>query len=113
MSVTFTAAGMPTSTDVDTFGGELDVNMSNTNAALVCATLGIELEPDWDGEMDAPLFLGRVVMAMALAPSDEGMPSYEHVGPGARMIEGARRPGYVQDRLLALHALAYALVWWC
>jgi hypothetical protein len=109
MTVTFTAAGSP---------DDLDVNMSNRNAALVCQTLGIELDPDWCGEMPALDFQGRVLMALAVAPTDEGMPSYEHVGPGARMIEGARRAGYTQERLGQLHDLAVwaarrdVAVWW-
>lgn len=99
MSVTFYAAGSP---------DDLDVNMSNSNAARVCESLGISLDPDWCGDMPADDFMGRVLMALALSPADEGMPSYEHVtGPGtARMIEGARRPGYLQERLTQLHALA-------
>lgn len=110
MSVTFTASqGAP---------DELDVNMNNRNAAMVCEALGIELDPDWCGEMDAADFQGRVLMALALSPADEGMPSYEHAGPGARMVEGARRPGYLQERLGQLHELAAwavghgAEVWW-
>jgi hypothetical protein len=109
MSVTFTAQGAP---------DDLDVNMNNRNAAFVADALGFSLDPDWCGEMTAGDFQGRVVLALALAPSDEGMPSYEVAGPGARMIEGARRPGYLQDRLTALHALAAwavdhgAQVWW-
>lgn len=111
MSVTFTAAG----TD-ELF--ELDVNMSNSNAAMVAAALGFSLDPDWVGEMEARDFQGRVLLALAISPADEGMPSYEHVGPGARMIEGARRPGYLQERLGQLHELASwavdhgALIWW-
>ncbi|AXN53284.1 hypothetical protein PBI_THONKO_12 [Mycobacterium phage Thonko] len=109
MSVTFYADGT-----------DLDVNMSNRNAALVADALGIDLDADgWCGSATADDFMGRVVMALALAPSDEGMPSYEHVGPGARMVEGARRPGYLQERLRELHELAEwavahsAEVVWC
>ncbi|QGH75334.1 hypothetical protein I5G61_gp86 [Mycobacterium phage Quesadilla] len=115
MSVTFTAAGVPQ--DEDGFG-ELDVNMSNSNAARVAEALGFSLDPDWCGEMDAEAFLGRVLMALAVSPADEGMPSFEVAGPGARMIEGARRPGYLQDRLAQLHELALwarahsTPIWW-
>jgi hypothetical protein len=97
MSVTFYAAGAP---------DELDINMSNSNAATICAALGFSLDPDWCGEMSALDFQGRVLMALAISPADEGMPSYEHQGAGARMIEGARRPGYLQERLGQLHELA-------
>ena len=86
---------------------DLIINMCNGNAVRVTEALGIDLEDEgWCGSMSAKDFLGRVVMALALAPVDEGMPSYDHVGPGARMIEGARRPGYLQERLGQLHELA-------
>jgi len=103
MSVTFSAYIPAT----QTFGGDdLDVNMCNRNAAQVCDALGFSLDPDWCGEMEAKDFQGRVLLALAISPADEGMPSYEHAGPGARMIEGARRPGYLQERLGQLHELA-------
>lgn len=109
MSVTFTAQGAP---------DELDVNMSNSNAATVAASLGIDLDPDWCGDLPAGDFMGRVLLALAISPADEGMPSFEHAGPGARMIEGARRAGYLQERLGQLRDLAEwatahgADVWW-
>lgn len=112
MSVTFTANNAPEA---------LAINMNNRNAALVAEALGITLfddEHDGTGEMAAADFQGRVLLALAVAPTDEGMPAYEHTGPGARMVEGARRPGYLQDRLQELHALATwavahaAEVWW-
>lgn len=116
MSVTFTAAGVPQD---DEGWSELDVNLSNSNAAMVAATLGISMDPDWSGEMEARDFQGRVLMALAISPADEGMPAYDVPGSGARMIEAGRRPGYLQERLGQLHQLAQwavdhgALVWWC
>jgi hypothetical protein len=88
--------------------GDLEVNMSNGNAARVFDSLGISLEPDWCGELPASDFLGRVLVAQALSPVDEGMPAYEHLRePGqCHMIEAARRPGYLQERLGQLHELA-------
>lgn len=118
MSVTITVPGGPTAVEVieDEDGrheytfGALDVNMNNRNAGFVFEALGLALDPagdgDWAGQVEASDFQGRVLMALALAPADEGMPSYEHVGPGARMIEGSRRPGYLQEQLQALHKLA-------
>lgn len=111
MSVTFTAQAAP---------DDLDVNMCNRNAAFVADALGITLDPDWCGEMEPGDFQGRVVLALALAPSDDGMPSYEHItAPGqARMVEGSRHPGYLQERLGQLYELAAwavshgAQVWW-
>lgn len=97
----------------------LAVNMSNGNAALVCATLGIDLDAEgWCGSLSAADFLGRVLLALAIAPADEGMPSYE-LAPGdsagifgtvrqggPRFIQGARPEGYTQQRLAQLRELA-------
>lgn len=119
MSVSFTAPDMPKAEDGM---GEYEVNMSNSNAVRVAESLGFRLDPDGDGDlygqMDATEFLGHVLMALALAPADEGMPAFE-LSPGdsagifgvvreggPRFIQGARRPGYLQDRLRELHALA-------
>lgn len=116
MSVTFTAAGVPQD---DEGWSELDVNMSNSNAATIAATLGIDLDAGgWAGEMEARDFQGRILLALAIEPSDEGVPAHELPGPGARWIECGRRPGYVQERLGQLHELAQwavdhgALIWW-
>ena len=98
---------------------ELEVNMSNSNAATVAATLGIDLnELGWCGSMAAEDFLGRVLVALAISPADEGMPSYR-MAPGdsagvfgtvreggPTFIQGARHPGYLQERLAQLHELA-------
>lgn len=112
MSVTFSCEEAPEA---------LQINMSNTNACRVCEALGIDLaSDDWVGDMPAEAFLGRVLLALAISPTDDGMPSYEHqpVGTGPTVIEGGRRPGYLQERLAQLHALGeYAIsmrseVWW-
>lgn len=85
----------------------LEVNMSNSNAAVVCDALGINLEEEgWCGSVPAENFLGRVLVALAIQPSDEGIPSHELPTGGVRWIECGRRPGYTQDRLAQLHALA-------
>jgi hypothetical protein len=111
MSVTFMAQDAPDA---------LCINMCNRNAALVCDALGIELAPDWCGDMKAGDFQGRILLALAISPTDEGMPSYEHnTEPGtARVIEGSRPAGYLQERLSQLRSLAdWAVehdteVWW-
>jgi hypothetical protein len=119
MSVTFTAPGLLAGTDADGEWepNELWVNMTNVNAVRVADALGFSLGEDGDlyGSMCATKFMGHVLVALALAPADEGMPSHE-LAPGdpgrpewsgqARWIVGERRPGYLQDRLAALHALA-------
>jgi hypothetical protein len=100
MSVTFSAD------DLD-WDSQLAVNMSSSSAATVASTLGIDLDAEgWCGDMPAQDFLGRVLVALALSPLDEGMPCYEVPGTGARMIQGARRSGYLQERLAQLHELA-------
>lgn len=125
MSVTFDAG---TSSWNETFQAnvlsstspeEIGVNMSNSNAHRVAQTLGIDLDPDWCGDMAAEDFLGRVLMALAISPADEGMPSHtlqpgDDAGVlfgtvregGPTIIAGARRPGYLQERLAELHELA-------
>ena len=93
---------------------ELEINMSNANAAVVCGALGIDLAAEgWCGSLPAEDFLGRVLVALAIQPADEGIPSHElpreHNGPfpvGPRIVECGRRPGYIQERLAQLHALA-------
>ncbi len=119
MSVTFSAPNQPQDEDGM---GVFDVNVSNVNAVRIAESLGFRLDPDHDGDlfgqMDASVFLGHVLMALALAPADEGMPAFE-LSPGdsagilgvvreggPRIVMGARRPGYLQDRLRELHALA-------
>lgn len=121
MSVTFSAEGLLSGVDAD---GDwepnpLDVNMSNVNAVRVAEALGFRLDPDHDGDlfgaMDPVKFQGHVLMALALAPADEGMPAHE-LAPGdpgrpawsgqCRWIEAGRPQGYLQDRLTELHALA-------
>ena len=115
MSVTFTAA---TRTFVAEFNAEvlmscpeaedLEANMSNANAAVVCGALGIDLEEwGWCGSLPAEDFLGRVLLALAIQPADEGIPVHETTVPGqVRWIECGRRPGYIQERLAQLHDLA-------
>lgn len=124
MSVTFEAGTSIWSEDFQadlltaTSPEELAVNMANGNAARVTEALGIVLDSEWCGEMAAEGFLGRVLMALALSPADEGMPSFEMKAGddagifgiidenGPRVIQGARRPCYLQDRLTELHELA-------
>lgn len=87
---------------------ELEINMSSSNAAVVCGALGIDLaEEGWCGSLPAEDFLGRVLMALAIQPSDEGVPARDDTVPGqVRWIECGRRPGYIQERLAQLHELA-------
>ncbi|NUK55483.1 hypothetical protein HRW14_35640 [Streptomyces lunaelactis] len=88
MSVTFTAqlTGEP-------------VNMANSNAARVLDSLGYA-EPY--GDEDARLFLGRVLLALALDPEDAGRPAVTD----GRFIDCGRSQGYAQSRLNELRELA-------
>jgi hypothetical protein len=114
MSVTFSAAkrtfhaafGADVLMDVPA-AEDLSINMSNTNAHRISATLGIDLEAEgWAGSLSAEDFLGRVLLALAIEPADEGIPSHEVPTGGVRWVECGRPAGYAQERLTQLHALA-------
>lgn len=81
------------------------VNLSNRNAAMILEHLGLWSE-DLFGSADAEDFEGRILLARALVPADEGMPSYELRGErGATMVMGGREAGYTEgvlDRLSEL-----------
>ena len=103
------------SVTVTTTAGNVDgVNMSNRNARPVLESLGIEGDDLWCGSMDAQEFLGRVLMALAVAPTDEGLPEHEWEGASefgfGRFIDAGREPGYLQARLERLHEVAAAAV---
>lgn len=91
-----------------TFSAELTgepVNLNNVNAARVLGVLGyLELY----GDEDAGLFLGRVLLALAVDPEDAGRPVLRE----GRYVDCGRSEGYTGARLLELHALAqYARTW--
>ncbi|MEV6655021.1 hypothetical protein [Streptomyces sp. NPDC051219] len=90
MSVTFTAelAGEP-------------VNMANSNAARVLGTLGYA---ELYGDKDAQLFLGRVLLALALDPEDAGRPAVTD----GRFTDCGRSRGYTGARLYELAEYARA-----
>ncbi|MBM4569106.1 hypothetical protein GS489_00960 [Rhodococcus hoagii] len=80
-----------------------EVNMSNTNAVTLLGLLGLDTEGF--GDCPADDFLGRVLVAAALSPADEGVPAHT-TGGAPRMVECGRRSGYIQGRLGDLHRLA-------
>ncbi|MFE7485137.1 hypothetical protein [Streptomyces sp. NPDC057552] len=107
--------------DVDP-GGEFapEVNLSERNASLLTDLLGftapettgaprpprLDDGPAGDaGQLPAVDFLGRVLVALALAPEDEGLDGYWD----GRHHLGDRRAGYLQLRLAELRDLAQ----WC
>jgi hypothetical protein len=114
MSVTFAAAARTFNAEFNAdvimaipAADDLSVNMSNTNAARVCETLGIDLDDlGWCGSLPAADFLGRVLVALAVCPVDAGIPAHELSGTSPRWIECGRPEGYLQDRLGQLRELA-------
>lgn len=100
------------------------VNVLQAEALAVLGALGYPVAPatpegrdgdvfaavDLAGIEDAAAFEGRVAVALALAPVDEGMPAYDDTQPGGPRWHGCgRRPGYLQEKLVALAELAR----WC
>lgn len=82
-----------------------EVNVSNTNAAILLDVLGFPAD-DLCGEVPADEFLHRVITTLVLAPDDVGIPTRQI---SDRLIVGGRSAGYIQDRLTQLHDLAQ----WC
>jgi hypothetical protein len=105
--------------------GEPYAEMSKTNVCLVLRALGLLTEvgaeaaleprpdepppapegpdPAQEGEITADDLLGRIVLALGMAPQDEGVPPYES---SPRWIECGREPGYLQRKLEELAELA-------
>ncbi|MEW1639334.1 hypothetical protein AB0469_35430 [Streptomyces sp. NPDC093801] len=77
------------------------VNMANSNAARVLEVLGFD---ELAGDADAEDFLGRVLVALALAPVDAGRPSTAE----GNFIDCGRTAGYTQRRLDELRELGRA-----
>lgn len=101
-----------------------EVNVSQRHAALLAGLLGLTAPETIDaaqtlprpahdgggpaddaGQLPAEDFLGRVLVALALTPEDEGVDGYWN----GRLHMGGRRAGYLQLRLAELHDLAQ----WC
>lgn len=95
MSVTFFVEG----------GSRNDVNVSNANAREILSALGYDAR-DIAGDDAADTFLGRVVLALGLAPTDPGRPAVQD----GNVIDCGRAPGYLQTRLRELHTLAQSAV---
>ena len=79
------------------------IQMSNTNAARLLDSLGYG-EPDSElfGSAPAAEFLGRILIALALEPADEGRPTVTE----GNVVMCGTEVGYIQKRLQQLHALA-------
>jgi hypothetical protein len=94
--------------ETESFVDHESVDFSMSNASLVLDALGLD-PVDMSGALPADDFLGRVLMAEAVAPHDEGLPSYDDTqATGPTWIECGRREGYLQERLAELRELAEA-----
>ncbi len=90
------------------------VNLANANARSILSLLGlltvegegIDRDPvvtvELVGACDAEDFLGRVLLAEALAPADAGVPTYAE----GNVVYGGRSEGYTQARRADLRTLA-------
>jgi hypothetical protein len=95
------------STPVMDVTDDLDVNVSNTNARMLLAALGIDADEELCGMRDGADFLGAVLLAMAADRDDTGVAPAEIGAPGhARMVDCGLAPGYYAEKFAALHALA-------
>lgn len=82
----------------------LSVNVSNVNAELLLARLGVEF--DYCGSIEGAALYGRA-MVENIGRDDSGVSVSEDQAPGqARWIDCGLRPGYFEDRFGALAALA-------
>lgn len=83
-------------------GQDHGLNLSQGNATNVLRILGFDGEDLAYGESAPDLFLGRVLLAEALADLDPGQAGRQD----GQWHEGARAPGYLQARLAELRGLA-------
>jgi hypothetical protein len=82
-----------------------ELQVSNGNGLYILQTLGFE-QPEYTGVLSADDFKGRVLLAEALSPVDEGLPSYQLATNGATIYNCGRAPGYLQDKLIQLLKIA-------
>jgi hypothetical protein len=82
---------------------EFMLNVSGSNACFIFDALGIMDEDDREvGSLPADDFLGRVLMAEAIAPVDEGVPAFTE---GVVTYQG-RPDGYLGAKLTELRQIA-------
>lgn len=100
-----------------------DIKLDFWSAVLVLNALGFGEDArdggGLAGSLNAKDFLGRVLLALAVAPEDEGVPAHERDGlpelgipaglGGLHIINFGRPAGYLQQRLRDLEELAR----WC
>jgi hypothetical protein len=117
---------------------EAEVNLSNLNAQTLMDLLGLRIDQDgdgdWAGSLSADDLLGRVLIAQAINPADEGLPAYKMTGAeagnhsgllgsmlsglaqaeaegkaGPSIWFGGRPAGYFDERLAQVRELAEAV----
>ncbi|SFO39502.1 hypothetical protein SAMN05216207_10513 [Pseudonocardia ammonioxydans] len=103
---------------------EPSLNVSRRHAMLLLRALGLVAElgaddvdepapaappPEQDtplfGDLDAEQMLGRVELALALAPADAGVPA-RYLNTAGTQYDCGRSAGYLQDRLTVLREVA-------
>lgn len=109
MSVTF----HPSLDEAPSVDGDSGVNLSNVNAGMILDLLGLRT-PDLTGACSAADFRGRILLARALTPADEGRVTVAN----GNFIDCGRRAGYTEGVLARLTVLAekcqgmsVAIVW--
>ena len=87
---------------------EGDVNVAYGWAMLVGEALGFtDFEEIAFGSESLETFKGRVLLALAVAPEDEGLPLHT-VDTILGRARTQRRPGYLQDKLRAILSVVEA-----
>jgi hypothetical protein len=105
MSVTFRVKGERANWET----GENFLNLSNVNAREVLAWLGYEIGEGLLGELDARELAARCRRRLWNEPRnhDPELPGWEGRGAGGvRVVQFARRPGYLREKTEALLKLA-------
>lgn len=92
--------------DVSPADAEPEVQLSNSNAAVLLDVLGITVGKDWHerctGSMGAEDLLGRILIAEAIAPISAEVPAFAE----GNIIWGGRQEGYIQSKLEGLKNVA-------
>lgn len=89
-----------------------EINVSNSNSVSILEVLGLMTQDDefcdvCCGSMNAEDFLGRVLMALAVAPeSAERVSEQTMFASGGMYVQCGRPAGYVQSKLLRLKEVA-------
>lgn len=93
-------------TAMEAAGDTPTVNMSNVHARHILDLLGLPADGEMVGALPPEDLLGRALIALAVAPADEGVPAHERPGPGATFIDLGRDKGYSEDRITAIMEVA-------